>query len=160
MSTNRCHAAALRLLGYRFRGSEELRRKLRDKGFDADAITEAIDQLTREGWIDDLRFARELVRSRAQKGIGPKRIALELWELGIDSEVAREAMRESEEEPRGEGALGVARKRLRILARGVEANSLPAEEIRKKLLAYLLRQGYEYAAAREAVDVALSNEKD
>ena len=160
MSTNRCHAAALRLLGYRFRGSEELRRKLRDKGFEADAITAAIDQLTREGWIDDLRFARELVRSRGQKGIGPKRIAMELRELGIDSDIAREAMRESEEEPSGEGALGVARKRLRILARGAEAESLPTEEIRKKLLAYLLRQGYEYAAAREAADAALSNEKD
>lgn len=149
------YQTALRLLNYRFRGTEELRRKLVQKGLERDEIAAALARLAEEGWLDDARFARELSRSRARKGIGPKRIALELRELGIDAEAAREGMKEAEDDSGGDRLPEIVRKRIRILARRHGEAWLREAEGRKKLLAYLLNQGYEYAAAVAAVDAAL-----
>jgi hypothetical protein len=64
------HAAALRLLNYRFRSVVEMERKLRDRGFSAEEIAGEIERLTEERWLDDRRFAREyaLSKLRARKG--------------------------------------------------------------------------------------------
>src|SRR5687768_2841065 len=89
----RTYRAGLRLLGYRFRSVEELRRKLADKGFEPGDISAALERLTADGWMDDSRFAQEMARSKAKKGHGPKRVALELRGLGIEGDLARAAIR-------------------------------------------------------------------
>ncbi|HVR43095.1 MAG TPA: RecX family transcriptional regulator [Thermoanaerobaculia bacterium] len=154
----RCYRTALRLLGYRFRGSEELRRKLAERGFEREIVAGVLGRLAEEGWIDDARFARSLAEAKGRKGIGPKRIALELRGLGVDGAVAREALRDAEEEGGGPPLAEIVAKRIRILGRRNGPGWVRTPEGRKKLLAYLLQQGYEYASAAEAVDAAL--EKD
>lgn len=152
----RCRTAALRLLNYRFRGREELRRKLADREFSPEAIEATLESLADEGWLDDVRFSRELARSRARKGIGPKRVALELRSFGVDDEDARAGIAAaSEEEPPGERLAEIVRKRARILARRHGAGWADEADGRKKLLAYLLNQGYEYAAASAAIEAEL-----
>ncbi|MFN2441668.1 MAG: regulatory protein RecX [Thermoanaerobaculia bacterium] len=154
--SERCYAAAVRLLEYRFRARVELRRKLEDRDFDARAIEETLARLDDEGWLDDVRFARELARSRARKGVGPKRISLALRGFGVDDEAARAGMAEAaEEEPPEERLREAVRKRMRILARRHGEEWLREPEGRKKLLAYLLHQGYEYAAVTAALDSEL-----
>jgi regulatory protein len=154
--SERCHLAAVRLLEYRFRARVELRRKLEERDFEPPVIEETLARLEEEGWLDDVRFAREIARSKARKGVGPKRIALVLRGFGVDDESARAGMAEAaEEEPPEDRLRETVRKRMRILARRHGEEWLREPEGRKKLLAYLLQQGYEYAAVAAALDSEL-----
>ena len=157
---DRCYAAALRLLGYRFRSEAELRKRLREKDHDSDAIAGAVARLKTEEWIDDARFARVLADSRSRKGIGPKRVSLELRRFGVEEEVAGAAVRGTDPEMAEGDLSALVRKRLRILRRGHDAGWAPDESDRKKILAYLLRQGYEYGAAASALAHELKERKE
>ena len=157
---DRCYAAALRLLGYRFRSEAELRKRLREKEHDPDAIEDALARLKTEGWIDDARFARILADSRSRKGIGPKRVSLELRRFGVEDTVAGAAVRGTDPEMAEGDLSALVRKRLRILGRGHDAGWAPDESDRKKILAYLLRQGYEYGAAASALAHELKERKE
>jgi regulatory protein len=62
----RCYAAALRILNYRFNSEAELRKKLRTKKFEPEDVDATIERLRREKWLDDIRFASAFVRTRAR----------------------------------------------------------------------------------------------
>jgi len=64
-------------------GQTELIRKLTGKGFQNDAATIAVTQLTDEGLQSDQRFAESFVQSRINQGKGPVRIRLDLGQRGI-----------------------------------------------------------------------------
>jgi len=76
-------AAAVALLARRDFPSEELGAKLRAKGFDEDATAVVIADLTREGVLNDERYAQNYVAYHAQRGEGPIRIAAELRRRGL-----------------------------------------------------------------------------
>lgn len=77
-----------RLLVRREHSRAELRAKLGAKGFDTKVIDAVVGELLRQGWQDDHRFAELLVRSRAARGYGPRRIGLELQQHGISGDAA------------------------------------------------------------------------
>lgn len=83
-------AAALRFLSYREYSRAELRQKLCRKGYSEAAVEQVVEDLVKQGWQSDGRFAEMLARSRAEKGYGPCRIAQELRQHGIDSDVGVE----------------------------------------------------------------------
>ena len=74
---------AVRLLARREHSRRELRLKLEARGFDAAAITPALDELERQGLLSEARFVESYVRSRREKGFGPLRIGAELREKGV-----------------------------------------------------------------------------
>jgi regulatory protein len=74
----------LRLLAGREHSKKELLQKLIAKGFNKNIVSAVIDELAREGWQDDLRYAENYARSRILKGYGPVRIAYELQQNGVD----------------------------------------------------------------------------
>src|SRR5207247_8571039 len=90
-----CYRAALRILRHRFNSTAELRLKLRARNFDKQTIDDTLTRLTEEHWLDDERFAGSVVRTRAGKRVGPRRMARELASVGGGAEVARTADRES-----------------------------------------------------------------
>ena len=61
----------------------ELRRKLRMKGFAAEAVDTAMARLAELGYLDDSSFARGVVRYRSA-GRGPRAISAELAAKGVD----------------------------------------------------------------------------
>jgi len=136
---DRCYVAALRILGYRFNSAVELRRKLRAKGFDDDAIAPTLERLRGEKWLDDDRFAAAYVRTRLQKRIGRLRIRRELMAAGVDDETAERALREN---LTAEGEEEHLRAAYEKLARRL------GEEQRDKIAARLMRQGFEASAIR------------
>jgi regulatory protein len=147
-----CYDAALKLLSYRFRGVEELRRKLHDKGFDDEAIGDAIERLTRERWLDDERFAVAFARTRFRKYLGGKRVVSELRELGVDQHLAANAVASaSEDEPEDVRLRELAEKRLRILVRAKGREFAASDEGRQRMIGWLMKQGYGYGAASEVV---------
>ncbi|NUQ74011.1 MAG: regulatory protein RecX [Polyangiaceae bacterium] len=85
--------AAMRLLGVRQRSVFELRGRLIEKGFGAEAADAAIEKLLAAGYLDDAAFARALAASRAaNKAWGPARIARDLSMRGIAKEIVKEAV--------------------------------------------------------------------
>ena len=85
--------AALVILAQRPHAAAELRRKLRQKGHEAEAIEAALTRLAELGYLDDAEFARALVGWRAGKR-GRRAIAAELA-LGTEL-VVLEASKQAE----------------------------------------------------------------
>jgi regulatory protein len=147
--TERCYAAGLRILNYRFNSEAELRAKLDRKEFPHDAIDAAIERLRREKWLDDGRFAAAFVRTRLRKGIGRLRIKRELMAAGVESATIAQALDIPEHDDRA-AAIASARKRLAVLRRRDDDDA-----IRQKLVAYLFRQGYDSSVAMDVVREAM-----
>jgi regulatory protein len=147
-----CYQSALRILSYRFNSVAELRTKLRAKRFETSEIDEALARLTGEGWLDDARFAGAFVRTRQLKKIGTRRIERELQAAGVDRETVQRAIRENTDPEREREDLAASyAKRRRILIRRHGAEYLDSDEGRKKLTAFLLKQGYDAALIRSVV---------
>jgi regulatory protein len=143
----RCYAAAMRMLSYRFNSEGELRRKLELKEFPGDVIDATIDRLRDEKWLDDDRFAAAFVRTRVRKGIGLLRVKRELAAAGVEGATIARALEESlPDHDERAAAVASARKRLAILRRKDDDGS-----VREKLVAYLFRQGYDSSLAMEVV---------
>ena len=148
----RCYIAAMRILGHRFNSETELRRKLAAKRFERDVVDATIEKLRREKWLDDERFAGAFVRTRTAKKIGRGRLRRELQAAGVAGEIADRAIRENDDPEREAADLrAVAAKRLRMLERRYGGDVLQTAEGRKKLAAYLLKQGYDAALIRSVV---------
>lgn len=76
---------ALALLTRREHSRVELERKLVDQGGAAALVAQVLDELVERRLQSDERFAEVFVRSRAQKGYGPRTIAVDLRGRGLDA---------------------------------------------------------------------------
>jgi len=84
--------AAVALLARRDFARRELREKLTTQGFDEDTVIGLIEALTREGTLDDGRYAQNYVAYHAGRGQGPMRIAAELRRRGLAGELIDAAL--------------------------------------------------------------------
>ena len=84
------YAAAIRVLAGREHSSFELRTKLKRKGYDDNSIEEVIEQLLKDKYLNEARFAEVFVNSKIKRGIGPIRIQLELQQRNVDSSLIDE----------------------------------------------------------------------
>ena len=71
-------------------------RKLKAKGHDAVEVSGVLDELADQNLQSDERYVEAYVRSRAARGYGPQRIALELKQRGLATEGVRAALAASE----------------------------------------------------------------
>ena len=67
-------------------GSEELRRKLLDKGYDSAIVGRLIERLFADKLLDDRRFLENFVAYRAARGQGPERVRADLRKLAMHGE--------------------------------------------------------------------------
>jgi len=81
---------AIGLLSRREHTRLELSRKLRSKGFNENDIAPVIEQLVTNNCLSDERFTESYINMRKHKGYGPLRIAQELRERGVDTELVDE----------------------------------------------------------------------
>lgn len=89
------HGRALAMLARREHSAGEIRDKLRDIGGDDIQIDAVIADLQFRKLQSDARFSESFVRSRAERGYGPRAIEMGLRERGIDRESASLAMEAS-----------------------------------------------------------------
>ena len=134
---------ALGLLTRREHSRNELVRKLKQRGVEADDAAAAIDRLAEAGWQDDARFAESLVRNRAGSGYGPAYIRAELGTHGLAGELVEAAME------RYEGDwIDSARELLqRRHPQALEGD----RDACRKAAAFLLRRGFDRAQVRAAL---------
>ena len=85
-------AIAMALLARRDFASKELREKLGDKGVASTASEAVIAELTREGLLNDERYAQNYVAYHAGRGQGPLRIAAELRRRGLAADLIEAAL--------------------------------------------------------------------
>lgn len=84
--------AALDALARRDHASEDLRRKLVEKGYDAAAVALLIDSLRAEKLLDDRRYTENFVAYHAGRGQGPLRIRAELRRHGLQGPEVEERL--------------------------------------------------------------------
>ena len=88
-----CYPRAVRLLAARPHFRRELELKLVQRGYAPAEIEAALDRLTAEGHLDDLRAARDFVAHRLEKGgEGKLRLRAELQRRGVPKEAIEAAL--------------------------------------------------------------------
>jgi regulatory protein len=136
--------AALRLLGYRPRSTQELTMRLAGKGFTPDLIHAVLERLARLDLVNDQSFAQYWVQQRQGRAPrGQRLITQELRRKGIDAETARQATDESSEDE-SELAYRAGLKKAQSLA------GLDVRTFQQRLCAYLQRRGFDWEATRAA----------
>jgi regulatory protein len=136
---------ALGLLTRREHSRKELTRKLTSRGMDAAEVETAVEELSRDGWQDDSRFAESLVRARSSGGYGPLRIRAELTTHGLDREAIASAL-DTFHGDWAENASDLVRRRYGPVA-ALDLNQ------RRKAADFLLRRGFDAASIRAATRI-------
>ena len=90
---------AMDLLARREMSRKELVEKLNQRFPEfSDLILEIVQSLKEEGLQSDWRFAEAYTAMRARKGFGPRRIAMELSDKGVDEHLAYDALHSGEQD--------------------------------------------------------------
>ena len=137
-------STALGLLARREHAQAEIKRKLRDRGYDTDITAAVVDDLTRQRLLSDARFAEAFIRARANRGQGPTRLKAELRQLQIPL-------------PQIEAHLVAADVEWDVLARSVRLRKFggqPAASLseRAKQVRFLQYRGFTAEQIRAAMD--------
>lgn len=81
------------------RTAYQVKKYLKDKGYEEDVIAEVTDQLKEYRYIDDMEFSLMYFRYGFEKGRGVSRIKRELSEKGVSSDIIDIAYEELEDIP-------------------------------------------------------------
>jgi len=143
------HRAAQRALAQRAHARFDLRRRLLQKQHPPQAVDAALDRLSVVGLLDDARFAVDYAAAKARRGRGPARLVRDLQSQGVDRRIAEEAVRTSlaaEDLDPTQAVRALAEKRSRQLA------GLPAVVRKRRLVAFLVRRGFNGGEVRAVVE--------
>lgn len=151
VSVRRAYNYAVSLLSRRDHSEKELFNKLTQKGCQEGA-EKAIEKLKDGGYVSDERFARLYVRElQTLKKYGKRRIEQELYRKGVDRDIIREVLDETEFD-KSELVSLIERKYARYLS---------DEKGITKTVNALLRMGYSYGEIRDALrQINENNELD
>ena len=147
-SSKAAYFRALRWLTARELSEGQVRARLAEKGYTADAIRPAVERLLNERTIDDRRAATAVARTEARvRRHGPHRVMAKLMAMRFDRELAKEVVRDLFGDEDEEALIDRALERR---LRGKSARLTDPRE-RQKLMAYLVRQGFSSSAASAAI---------
>jgi regulatory protein len=145
--TERAYEKALNLLSYRPRSESEMRRRLRRKRVEPEAIESTIDRLLRAGLLDDREFARYWVDNRFRfRPRGARALRHELQAKGVPSSVISEALEQYDDQAAARKAAQAGARRMARLEPG---------DFRRRLSAYLARRGFGYEVVKPLVQEML-----
>ena len=145
------YTTGLSLLARRELTSTQLRNRLTNKGFTPEAVNDTIQQLKKEGALDDRRTAGMYARQAALiKHRGPRRAILDIVALGIADDIAREVVSETYEEV--DTQLIIQRALNRRLTGRVQDRAQF-----QKLYQYLVRQGFDGPLAYSVLEKRSAN---
>lgn len=138
--------AALNLIAFRSRASGELARKLREKGYSAEAATTAVERMRELGYLDDARFAERWVENRQEhRPRSARMLQQELRQKGVDADTVAEVLSEVEIDEVSD-ALVLARKK----AAGMAALDQPTRH--RRISGFLARRGYGFEVIRKVLE--------
>ena len=127
---------AVKLLSYRPRSEDEVRKNLKKQKFQEEVIEKVIDRMARGGLVNDVNFAELWVENRSEfRPRGSRLLRMELRKKGIPDDVIENATKDLNED---ELAFRAARKQAR------KYKKLEWQEFRKKMNGFLARRGFDY----------------
>ena len=136
--------AAYRFLGRRDRTVAEVRERLEAQEIDAEVVDEAIAELTRQGYLDDARYAYRFAEDRRTiDAWGAERIERRLLAAGLEPALIAAAIGERGAAEELEAALTVLRRRF--------PHAPTDDRDRDRALGLLVRKGYDLDLAYDAV---------
>lgn len=134
---NSAFERAVTYLSHAPRAQGEIRKYLRDKGYEPDIVSAAIERLELYHYVDDYAYAQSYVKSKSKK-YGNIRIAMELRRKGISAEIISELTEDGEDD---EEIIAVAMKYLK--------SHRTADK--QKLKRFLAGRGFTWGAIASAV---------
>jgi len=140
------YEAAVQFLANRPRSVAEIRRHLRGKRYDDQAIDGAIDKLRAQRYVDDLDFAKYWVEQRSRfRPKGDRALVSELSSRGVARETIDAALGDLPPESESDRAR-------RAIARQVSRwQSLEPAERKRKIHAFLAQRGFGYDVIDEVI---------
>src|SRR5436309_11037556 len=140
------YEAAVQYLGNRPRSVAEIRRHLRGKRYEDEAIDGAIDKLRAQRYVDDLDFAKYWVEQRSRfRPKGDRALVSELTSKGVSRETIDAALGDMPAESESDRAR-------RAIARQVRRwESLEPRERKRKIHAFLAARGFGYDVIDEVI---------
>jgi regulatory protein len=147
-SSKAAYFLALRWLSARELSEGQVRERLHRRGYTPPAVGEAVERLIQNRTIDDRRTAIAAARTEAKiRRRGPRRIMGRLIAMRIDRDLAKEVVNELFGET---DELELLEQTLDNRLRGSNAKLKDPDE-RRKLLGYLVRQGFSASAASSLI---------
>jgi len=137
---------ALRFLSFRSRSEKEIRdyleRKIRNQ---KDLVNRIIKRLKEQKLIDDQAFAAWWCLQRNQfRPRGKRMLTNELWQKGVDDQIAREVVEEMVDEEKL--ARKIIQKKIKTLQK------LSFKDRKQKLTQFLARRGFSWEAIKKIID--------
>jgi len=153
---------ALRALTRRMHTTHEIRAALSRRRFEDDVVGSVMDELGRQGYIDDLHFTRVWVSSRSSHQLhGRLRLLRDLRQKGIPDDMAESVIRDLlPDEEEAAIAIKAAEKKLRSMrsigksigkAAGRAAGRATGAKCREALYRHLRSRGFTAQAIRLAM---------
>jgi regulatory protein len=148
-SGDKAFQAALRFIEARPRSSAEIRSRLERKEFAPEAITSALERLSRLGLIDDAAFARLWVEHRQNsRPRSTSALRDELRRKGIDTDVVTAILND-------QALIGDAAEQAMAVARGALHKYRDAADrnaFTRRMGGYLQRRGFGFEIIRPIID--------
>ncbi|MFQ5652107.1 MAG: RecX family transcriptional regulator [bacterium] len=140
--------SALRYLAGRAHSEQELRTKLRQKGYSETHVAAVLDELKEARFIDDGEFAHSFVRNRmVNKPMGERGLRHELLRKGVSEEIIDRAVKQAFAEHSQEEIA------MRLVERRKERyNGLPEPVQTKRLHDFLMRRGFSWEVVNEVME--------
>ncbi|MDH3267781.1 MAG: recombination regulator RecX [Ignavibacteria bacterium] len=137
---------AFRLLGRRQHSTSELKRKLWNKDYEQKLIDEVINDLQKNGYLDDNEFIRAFVAEKSKsKYWSIKKIKSELIKSGLASKMIDEILSKEPGDFDYDNALKLAKKKYELL----KNRNLETKDLKNKLSTYLFSKGFDYELIKE-----------
>lgn len=149
LARSNAYRAAVRILSKRAKSSAELARKLREYGYESEAIAWSTHRLTELGVLNDEEYARMVVRAQlSRKPAGRRLLAGKLREKGIDQPIADRVLDELLQD---RDTLADARKLAAQAARSI-SDRYEREVRDRRISGRLARRGFDYDTIRRVMD--------
>jgi regulatory protein len=140
-----CLDAALRFLANRPRSEREIRRRLTEKGYEAERIDRVVVKLADWKLVDDRAFAEYWLENRLlHRPKGQRALRAELFQKGIGRELIDQALAGERDE--ADDAHRAAQKHAARLPVADE------REFRQRVAQFLLRRGFDWDAIESATN--------
>ncbi len=147
LEEKKCLDTALRLLTRRDHSRAELIGKLKRKGFSEAPIARVIEECRQYSYLDDERYAHQLVRQMLERGYGRRRIHQSMSAKGLDGDLsARVLESHCTDQAQTEQCRQVLRKKLAATRPDGRGKSLES-----RLYRFLLGRGFPPEIIREVL---------
>ena len=149
---NRCRERSLYLLEQAPKTEAKLREKLLKSGkYDEEIVNETMDFLKKYGYVDDQRFAEQLIKQYANSK-SVREIEQKLYQRGVDQGCIKQAIAafKENEELSQDSEMKAAKAAIRKKCRNPE--ELDADG-KRKLYASLMRKGFSYSTVTKALSI-------